>query len=185
MQYLVCSRCGFANELIETACVKCGTPLDPAQAHDSAELSQAAMPPAPAPGPPPLPFAQTALSGTGRAAGAVFRAAMHPLDNLEGEYPWAHRFIGYLRVIAKILYVLGLLGIVLGLLVGIVTSISMGRVNEGFFSGAAAITGGILVSIISAVVGGLLVWLNYMFLMALPDFLECLLRIESNTRVRV
>jgi hypothetical protein len=175
MQYLVCGRCGFANELIETACVKCGFALDRDHPADSSQFAQ------------PLPQSAAhhggpALGDAGKAAGAVFRAAIQPLDNLEGEYPWLHRFIRYIRTVAKLLYILGLLQALLILVGGIIAAIAGAGQSEGFGSGTLMLVGGVLVSLLGAALTYLLVWLGYMFMMALPDFLECVLRIEGNTR---
>jgi hypothetical protein len=159
MQFLRCPSCGFENEVIDTACTKCG-----------ADISRV------------VPEDAEAISAASQFGASSFAAAGQWESGAENDYPFARRFAGILRTFAKIYYVISIIGLAIGVIALLIAGFAapagsaLGKAGSAF--------GGIIGAVLLGGIGFLFIWLIYVAMMATPDLILCLLSIERNTRRR-
>lgn len=179
MDYLNCNNCGLPNEPGAAVCQRCGAALGQAAMSGSA----AAAPQDPA----RTRFSATAAPESASAqpdvqaaaatiAQAAWTTVMKPLSQRGGEYPAARTMIQVLRILAVIVYALGLVAAVIYLFVGLLGAAQLGRMDFGmgvgaFFMTLAIVTGTVFFS-----------WLFQILLRGGAEMLACQLRTELNTR---
>jgi hypothetical protein len=160
MQFLRCPSCGFANEIVDTACAKCGGDISRVVPED----------------------AETQATAENQSSGAKpWMNAAATWNSVTGDdYPYARRFALVLRAFAKINYWLSLVGLAIGVLAMLI---------GGFAAPADSILGklglgisGMFGAVLLGIIGFIMIWLTYIALMALPDLILCHLAIERNTR---
>lgn len=163
MKYKTCPDCGFANEVIDPACKRCGRDITSVKAYTTEEMQQLSQQAAPA--------SHTAADDGGGASGRA--SALN--------YPYAAQYVRTIRRYAKLVAVLIVIGGVLMALMILVGGISGLDGFKGFWKVA-----GLLATFVAAgtAIGWqvLIAYLIYVSLMASADFMECQLQIESNTR---
>ena len=177
MQYLVCQNCGYINEPIDKTCNRCQSSLEglePQTAEQAAVSSKQHN------------WGQERNWGQD-AATAASSAVSYVTSNLKplsGEYPYAHRYINWLRTAATWSYILSLVALAALVLVMLGGAFQALGARGGVGDRMLLVVGQFVGAALVGVVGFFIARFNYMLLMALPDFLTCFLRIENNTRVQ-
>lgn len=163
MKYVRCQQCGYIGDGLEQACTRCGASLAGAPQFD--EL------PAEAP------------ESTFAAAKAWAAAATQAPGGGDSDYPYARRLAHILRFFAKIYYWGSLILLALGVIALLLGGFSAPFFGSGGFADrTGAMFGGVIGAILLAVIGYAVIWLTYIWMMALPDLILCHLQIERNTR---
>jgi hypothetical protein len=164
MKYKTCPDCGFANEVIDPACKRCGRDITSVKAYSAEEMRQLSAQQAAAP-----------------HRGAEAASGPAPASASALNYPYAEMYVRTIRRYAKLVaWLIAIAGALAALVI-----LGVGISGLGYLKGFQKV-GGLLGTFFTAglVVGWhvLVAYLTFVLLMASADFMECQLQIESNTR---